>query len=69
MLGYMAGCAESDEVFGWITSQVAAFGLVVDFEVSHAAAVLAAPVVAFEDLEVETGVGFRFELAARALGF
>ncbi len=50
-------------------SQLAAFGLVVDFEVGHAAAVLAAPVVAFEDLEVETAVGFRVELAARALGF
>ncbi len=48
-------------------SQVAPFGLVVDFEVSHASAVLAAPVVAFEDLEVETAVGFRIELAARAL--
>ena len=48
-------------------SQVAPFGLVVDFEVGHAAAMLAAPVVAFEDLEVEAAVGFRVETKARAL--
>ena len=64
----MAGGAESNEVFGRIMSQVDPFGLVMDFEVSHAAAVLAMPVVAFEDLEVEAAVGFRIELAARAFG-
>ena len=41
--------------------------MVVDFEVAHASAVLAAPVVSFEDLEAEAAVGFRIELAARAL--
>ncbi len=49
-------------------SQVAAFDLVVDFEGRHSSAVLAAPVVAFKDLDVETAVRFRVETKAGALG-
>ena len=60
--------AEGNQVVRRIQSQLAAFGLVVDFEVGHSSAVLAAPVVAFEDLKVETAVRFRVELAARAFG-
>ena len=64
----VAGGAKGDQVFRRVQTEVAAESLVVDFEVGHAAAVLAAPVVAFEDLEVETAVGFRIETAAWALG-
>ena len=69
MLGYMAGCAECNEIFPRVGAELAPFGLVVNFEVPHAPAVLAAPVVAFEDLEAEAAVGSRVETKAGALGF
>ncbi len=46
---------------------MASFGLVVDFEVPHPPAMLAPPVVAFEDLEAKAAVGFRVETKAGAL--
>jgi hypothetical protein len=59
--------AQSDQVILSIITELASRFDVMDFQSSHRAARLAAPVVALDDRLTEQTVGFRIESKPRAL--
>lgn len=59
--------AESNQVLFDVSARVAAEFLMMNFEVFHRAAGLASPVIALEDLPVQSCVGFAIELQSSTL--